>query len=181
MYFVVPLILGGIMNSISSTYVRKRAEQRLSNPYTPLPDLLHDWFPKIPFLIPDYFLLWCTALAVYNYSLLIEMENNILTMGLCSIIRSFSVCFTIMPTCMSRPVAKQSVYSKLFLNTHDLMFSGHSLFFIGIGNMLNSRIVATLGPFLLVVARQHYTIDVCVSGLVYFLIYTITTSENLFF
>jgi hypothetical protein len=28
------------------------------------------------------------------------------------------------------------------------------------------------GPFLLIIARQHYTIDVCVSGLVYFLVYS---------
>lgn len=173
MYCIVPLIIGGIMNSIAGVYVRMRAEERLENPYTPLPDLLHDWVPKIPILIPDYFLLWCTALALYNYSSLTEMEKNILTMGLCSIIRSFSVCFTTMPTCMPRPVTNQSVYSKLFLNTHDLMFSGHSIFFIGIGNMLNSWTVAILGPFLLVVARQHYTVDVCVSGLVYFLMFSV--------
>ena len=51
----------------------------------------------------------------------------------------------------------------------DLMFSGHSLFFIASGNMLNNNYIKILGPFLLVVARYHYTIDVCVSGLVYFL------------
>lgn len=175
MYFIVPLIIGGIMNAIASTYVRKRAEERLRNPYTPLPDLLHDWFPKIPFIIPDYYLLWCMVCAVYNYSSLVEMRKNILTMGLCIIIRSLSVCLTTMPTCMPRPIAKPSLYSKLFLSTHDLMFSGHSILFIGVGNMLNSKIMTILGPFLLVVARQHYTVDVCVSGLVYFFIHTITT------
>ena len=28
------------------------------------------------------------------------------------------------------------------------------------------------GPFILVMARYHYTIDVCVSGLVYFFVYS---------
>ena len=59
-------------------------------------------------------------------------------------------------------------YEEMFLSTHDLMFSGHSLFFIGIGNMLNNNFIKISGPLLLVVSRQHYTIDVCVSGLVYF-------------
>lgn len=168
MIYTIPLILGLFANLIAGNYVRKRAENRLAHPYTPLPDLLHDCFPKnkfIPVFLPDYFLLLCIAVVVYYRSSLVEFEKNVLTIGLCSIIRSFSICFTTMPTCM--PAS-----NKWFHGSHDLMFSGHSLFFIGIGNMLNSSTIPVLGPFLLVVARQHYTIDVCVSALVYFAVYT---------
>ena len=172
MIYTIPLIIGLFANLIAGNYVRKRAEKRLAHPYTPLPDLLHDCFPKnnnyniiIPVFLPDYFLLVCIVVVVYNRSSLVEFEKNVLNIGLCSIIRSFSICFTTMPPCMPKPAG-------WFHGSHDLMFSGHSLFFIGIGNMLNSSIIPVLGPFLLVVARQHYTIDVCVSGLVYFAVYT---------
>jgi hypothetical protein len=168
--FYVPIILGVFMNAWSGNYMRKRAESRLANPYTPLPDMLHDCFPKIPLLVPDLFLFICMMLAVYNRAYLVEMERHVFNIGICSIIRSFSVCLTTMPTCMAKPKGEPNVYTKFFLNTHDLMFSGHSLFFIGIGKMLNSVSIPIIGPFLLVVARQHYTIDVCVSGLVYFLV-----------
>jgi len=54
------------------------------------------------------------------------------------------------------------------------MFSGrHSIIFIGIGNIINSKIVIILGPFLSICSRQHYTIDVCVSGLMYYTVYTL--------
>ena len=76
-----------------------------------------------------------------------------------------------MPTCMPKPNKTENIYTKWFISTHDLMFSGHSIIFISIGNMLNNNFIKIVGPFLLVVARYHYTIDVCVSGLVYFFIY----------
>ena len=56
---------------------------------------------------------------------------------------------------MPKPIKTGNIYTKLFLSTHDLMFSGHSLFFISIGNMLNSHFIKVFGPFLLVIARQH--------------------------
>jgi len=73
---------------------------------------------------------------------------------------------------MSKPKENKSIYESFFLSTHDLMFSGHSLFFIGIGNMLNIFLINYIGPFLLIISRQHYTIDVIVSGLVYYYIYS---------
>ena len=162
MYYTIPLAIGLFANLIAGQYVRKRAEERLAHPFTPLPDLLHDCFPNIPVFAPDYFLLACVVVVVYYRSSLVEFEKNALAIGLCTIVRAFSVCFTTMPTCMPKNVGTY---------THDLMFSGHTLFFIGIGNMLDSSIIPVVGPFLLVVARQHYTVDVCVSGLVYFAMY----------
>jgi hypothetical protein len=73
---------------------------------------------------------------------------------------------------MSRAITPPStIYSKLFLSTHDLMFSGHAIIFIGIGQIWNNITIQVVGPLLLVLARQHYTIDVCVSGLVYYCIF----------
>ena len=171
-FYTIPLILGFFFNSISSVYVRKRAELLLQNPYSPLPDLIHNNFPKIYKLTPDYFLLLCLSLAIFNYSSLINIEKNTLCVGICLIIRSFSVLLTIMPTCMPKPDQNQNLYTQFFVSTHDLMFSGHSLFFIAIGSMLNNFFIQIIGPFLLVISRQHYTIDVCVSGLIYYYIYS---------
>ena len=159
------------MNGISAFYVRKRAELLLKNPYTPLPDIIQNTFPKIYMFTPDYFLLTCILYSIIYYKNLIEIEKNILCIGICTIIRSFSVFITLMPTCMPKPQKTNNIYKKIFLSTHDLMFSGHTLFFIGIGNMLDNFYIKYTGPLLLIIARQHYTIDILVSFLVYYHIY----------
>jgi len=171
--YILPLVIGFCLNIIAAMRIRKKAELLLKNPYTPLPDIIHNNFPKIPLFIPDYFLFICFSIALFNYNSLVNIEKNLLCLGLCTIIRSFSVFLTIMPTCMPEPNhTVEYIYTKLFLSTHDLMFSGHTLFFISIGNMLNSHFIKVFGPFLLIIARQHYTIDVCVSVLVYFFVYS---------
>jgi|APSaa5957512535_1039671.scaffolds.fasta_scaffold40404_4 hypothetical protein len=179
---IIPLIIGFFSNAVSAFRVKKRAESRLINPYIPLPDLVHDYFPNIPLLIPDYFLLFCTSLAIIYYNSLLEIEKNLLCIGLCAIIRSFSVFLTILPTCVPKPNEEsKSLYATLFLSTHDLMFSGHSLLFIGIGKMLNSFFIQVVGPLFLVLARQHYTIDVCVSGLVYFFVFQHLDTDTFYY
>lgn len=172
--YAIPLGVGFFLNAISSGYVQRRAESLLINPYLPLPDIIHSNFPKINTLTPDYFLLFCISASIFNYSSLKDVERNVLCLGLCSIIRSFSVFLTIMPTCMPKPKPRSNpdVYSRFFVSTHDLMFSGHTLFFIAIGNVLDTWYIQIVGPFLLVISRQHYTIDVIASGLVYFYIDT---------
>ena len=172
LFYFIPLFIGFCLNIVSSVYVRNRAESLLISPYSPLPDLIHSYFPKINILIPDYFLFICISIAIFYYSSLLNVKKNILCIGICLIIRSFSVFLTIMPTCMPKPNLNENIYTKIFVSTHDLMFSGHSLFFIAIGNMLNVFFIQILGPFFLIISRQHYTIDVCVSGLVYFYIYS---------
>ena len=170
--YTIPLIVGFFFNAISSVYVKRRAESLLINPYSSLPDLIHSNFPIINTLTPDYFLLWCIGVSIFHYSSLKNVERNILCVGICSIIRSFSVFLTILPTCMPKPKPNPSIYKRFFISTHDLMFSGHTLLFIAIGNVLNNFFIQFVGPFLLIISRQHYTIDVIASGLVYFYIYT---------
>jgi hypothetical protein len=170
-YIIPLLIIGFFLNRKASLQIHKKAELLLPSPYTPLPDLIHSIFPKIPIITPDYFLFICTGITIFNYNTLFNIEKNLLCVGICTIIRSFSIFLTIMPTCMPKTKTVSNIYTNTFLSTHDLMFSGHSLFFIAMGNMLNSFFIKYFGPFLLIIARQHYTIDVCVSGLVYFFIY----------
>lgn len=173
MLIYILLFFGIVNNIIAANKVKQIAEYTLECPYKALPDIIHLFFPKIPTKFPDYFLLCCMFLLFKNYYYLENVEKNILCLGLCTIIRSITVFFTIMPTCMPKPdLNDKSLYNKWFLSTHDLMFSGHSLFFIAIGNILNLHIINIIGPFSLVLARQHYTIDVCVSGLVYYAVYT---------
>jgi len=169
---ILLLTIGFILNGISAKIIRSKAESLLLNPYIPLPDLIHNYFPKIHMLIPDFFLFFCISLSILHYKSLLNIEKNLLCLGICTIIRSFSVFLTIMPTCMPKPAYSSNIYTNIFLSTHDLMFSGHSLFFISIGNMIDNNFIKIIGPFLLVISRQHYTIDVCVSGLVYYVVYS---------
>ena len=164
---LLTLLFGIYLNVLSSIYVRKQALKLLPSPYLSLPDLLHNTFPSPPTLVPDYFLMFCTLLTISYYESLLHFDHNFRCLALCILLRSFSVCLTIMPTCMPKPTINNSIYHQLFLSTHDLMFSGHSIFFIFYGNILNNPLITFLGPFLLVISKQHYTIDVCVSGLVY--------------
>jgi hypothetical protein len=172
--YIFPIfIIGFFLNKIASLKIRKKAELLLSNPYEPLPDIIHMSFPRINVLTPDIFLFFCIGISIFYNETLVNIEKNLLCTGICTIIRPFSIFITILPTCMPKPNFKKSnSYTTLFLSTHDLMFSGHSLFFIAIGNMLKNSFIKFFGPFLLIIARQHYTIDVCVSGLVYFFVYS---------
>ena len=162
-----------ILNIKSSIKARERAEKLLSTPYTPLPDIIHINFPKTPVKTPDYFLFICICIALLNYDKLENFNKNVLTIIICLFIRTFSIHLTLLPTCMSKPSNSiRNIYEECFLSTHDLMFSGHTLFFICIGNMIDSNFIKFFGPFLSIISRQHYTIDVCVSGLVYFFVYS---------
>lgn len=173
MYFLIFVFfaLAVPTNIIAAHYTKKKAEISLPNPYSPLPDIIHSTFPPIPTLSPDYFLLCCICFALHNYKYLVDIQIHSLCTGACLLIRSVSVCLTITPTCMPKSLTSNT-YSKLFVSTHDLMFSGHSLVFIAIGYVLNNIFVQLLGPLLLVISRQHYTIDVCVSALVYQVVLT---------
>lgn len=172
MIIYLPLFIGLISNCFAARYVKVLAESSLEKPYIPLPDITHMLLLKIYTTTPDYLLFSLIPIILYKYEYLVHFDKNILCIGICTIVRSFSVFLTIFPTCMPKPNNNINIYQKYLVSTHDLMFSGHSLFFIGIGNMLDSTLIKIIGPFSLVLARQHYTIDVLVSGLVYYTVYT---------
>ena len=102
---ILPLLVGTFLNIISSAKVSERAKHLLINPYLPLPDIIHSNIPPIPVVIPDYFLFISICIGLFNYKYLINFEKNLVCIGWCSIIRSFSIWFTIMPTCMPQPVS----------------------------------------------------------------------------
>ena len=140
MKLIIALIcIGFILNLISSHYVHKNAMELLKEPYVPLPDIVHRNLPKINLCVPDFFLVFCIFVAIFYYSSLVNVNKNLLCIGICLIIRSVSMFFTIMPTCVPESNnSDKSFYEKCFHTDHDLMFSGHTLFFIAIGNMLNN-------------------------------------------
>jgi hypothetical protein len=169
---ITNLFLGTFANLVSAAFTQLVAIRILEEPYEALPDIIHIFTPKINSFIPDYFLGSSALYALTSYNDLENVEKNLSVFAICLYIRSVTMFLTIMPTCMPyiQPV-KQSYYSSLFHTSHDLMFSGHSLCFFLIGNITNTPIINYVGPFLLVVARQHYTIDVLVSALVYNYVY----------
>ena len=159
------------MNAWSAHKAKKIAETSLTEPYKPLPDLLHDTLPSIPFYFPDIYLGLSTLYATIYWDPSVNFELQIWVLMYCFMLRSIFVLLTILPTCVPAPapVCNQTSCSSPFHSTHDLMFSGHSLCFLFIGTITSTPLICIIGPISLVMARQHYTIDVCVSGLVYFL------------
>jgi len=164
------LICAGILNIISARYAQSNAENNLKNPYIALPDIIHHYTPKIHHLVPDLFLLCCFILLILNYPKIHHVNAILLCVSWCFIIRSLTMHMTIMPTCMKK-TKSNTIYEKLFISTHDLMFSGHTIFFLAIAGMLKNIWIAIIGSLLLIIARQHYTIDVFVSWVVYGYIY----------
>lgn len=168
------LIIGTFINLMSAMFTQIVAIRLMNDPYGPLPDLIHMKTPAINTFIPDYFLAASTLYAFTWYDNLENVEKNLTVFVICIYLRSVSMFLTMMPTCMpEREPTQGSYYGSLFHITHDLMFSGHSLCFLFIGNITNTPVIYFVGPFLLVVARQHYTIDVLVSALVYNYVYLI--------
>ena len=64
----LPLFTGIFLNAISANLVKKRAEKLLPEPYTPLPDIIHQYTPKIPMIIPDIYLAICLYVTFLNCS-----------------------------------------------------------------------------------------------------------------
>ena len=63
-----------------------------------------------------------------------------------------------------------TIYSYFFNQEFDLMFSGHTCVFIFIGKVLDNELglyVQLMLPITLIMARQHYSIDVLCSMFVY--------------
>ena len=169
---ITNIFLGTFVNLVSAAFTQHIAIGLLEEPYKPLPDIVHICTPKINSFMPDYFLGSSALYALTYYNDLKDIEKNLSVFVVCLYIRSITMFLTIMPTCMPYSATiKQSYYSSLFHTSHDLMFSGHSLCFFFLGNITNAPIVNYVGPFLLVVARQHYTIDVLVSALIYNYVY----------
>lgn len=169
-FIVLPVLgLGLLMNMVASHGVHYYALLTMEDPFMPLPDIIHSLAPKVNTYVPDYFLWISIIYALFGYrDQYIDLDENTWTLAKCLIVRSFTVFLTPMPTCMHEPKKNHETYYEYFFHsTHDLMFSGHTLCFIFLGNITNTSTISYIGPSLLVLSRQHYTIDVIVAGLVY--------------
>jgi len=153
-----------VINTIASFFSQKRAHTYIKQPYEPLPDLIHQYISPIPQKTPDFILL---GLFVYCY-LYTQLNYHALNTLLWSLsIRPIFLIATTFPACSKKQTNNTSLYSKVFLSTHDLMFSGHTCLFSFFGTLMHNNIVHYAFPITLIVSRQHYTIDVLCSLLVY--------------
>ena len=157
-----------VINQLSSLIAHKRSTL-IREPFTPLPDIHHDIFPVIDKNTPDYFLCILLLNHIYSYDSMIEYDYNPLIYSL--LLRPFFVISTTLPSC-SKDIHRneESYYNRIFVTSHDLMYSGHTLFFLFFGNSYrgNTRVIIQyILPLTLISSRQHYTIDVLVSIFIY--------------
>ena len=180
MYFEIILIsISFLSNVISSKCVKKSAEKKLKYPYEGLPDIIHDNIKPIPFYYPDRFMYFLIFLTLINLQYLIKiismvfLKKLILCVGLCLLLRSITIHLTLFPSCIpkDRINKKLCLYDSSFLSSHDFMFSGHTILYIFFSHLLNNNLIQIIGPFLSIASRQHYTIDVFVSFVVFYFIY----------
>ena len=179
MFLYVCFILWGVavvyFNKMASNFATNRAMMIEDKP---LPDILHDIIPKIHIHVPDYLLFSCISYIVFFN---VHVSNANIVRLLCTLsLRPIFVCLTTFPTCFHLKEKNKSLYDKLFLSEHDLMFSGHTCCFLFFGSVIGGALgfgVKFVFPLSLIAARSHYTIDVIVAMLVY---HSIPVSSNIF-
>jgi len=196
-YYLCKLVVCVGLNFISAVRCKHKAELYLEHPYKPVYDILHANTAKITLYIPDYLLgISCLVnfmkFIIYNNVILPDtFHKNINVLIYSLFFRSITTPLTIMPTCMSKKnLSSSGLYSKIFVSTHDLIYSGHTIVFIFLGKLLAEdytqnilfftmgNIIQYIFPVTLILARQHYTIDVVMSFLVYNLIYHLVYKMN---
>jgi hypothetical protein len=129
-------------------------------------DIVHARIPAIPTIVPDVLLVACVVAAAvvalpHRARPILGLVRRVAYI-LC--VRGITVSVTAFPTC----VPEGGVHSR-----HDLMFSGHTVLFQALGDIValeNEAVGALIKwacPVSLVVARQHYTADVVVAAAVY--------------
>lgn len=166
-----------ILNYIISTYAKEKALKHFIHPYSSLYDIIQVHTEPMYYHIPDIILLVLLSwMIICNAFLYVEdIAENLWCFSLSFILRSLFTQLTIFPSCVPSLEPTKYLKPELFCGTHDLMFSGHTTFFMFYGSLIECVIprviIKYVLPFLLVTSRQHYTIDVIVSMLVYNLIY----------
>ena len=162
----------GYLHTLCVSYTTERAEKYLTIPYSPLPDILQETLPTIDIKTPDKLLFLSVSYTVSNvlWNQKYAIVNDEIVSLLCIFtIRPLFCCLTILPSCMPKQ-KKVSLYDDLFLSTHDLMFSGHTCFFIFMSKIINEPIGYIIGyilPISLIMSKVHYSIDVFVSMFIY--------------
>jgi hypothetical protein len=180
--YLIILIYILVANKLASIYSKYRAcGGKITDPYKPLPDIIQETLPQLNTHVPDYLLLillfYCLFFKNIHYR-----EINALFLSLS--IRPLFTVITTLPTCMVKQnLHYPSIYSYFFNQEFDLMFSGHTCVFIFLGKVLNNEFgmyVEFMLPITLVMARQHYSIDVLCSMFVYNYFYSQDYKQSIF-
>ena len=168
LFYILWLLVVIYVNYLAAQYASYRA-LRIQD--IPLPDIFHDVLPKIHKHSADYLLLSCICILYCNTYEITTINKLRLLISLS--LRPIFICLTTFPSCIEEDEKEEdkSLYSKLFLCKHDLMFSGHTCCFLFFGNAIPGTIgvcIRWFFPISLIAARQHYTIDVIVAMLVFY-------------
>lgn len=170
---------GFIFNLITIIICRYRGTKLINSP--PLNDIIHTYIPPIPYYIPDILLTIMGVIVVISHIMFVSpnLLDAIQIHGYILFTRSVTCQVTLYSTCMP-DIYKTSnkflkIYNFFFHGTHDLMFSGHTslaltLQFIGNSIFIDTyffNILSTIIGLTLIIARQHYTIDVIVAFFVF--------------
>ena len=174
MYFIyIPwILLVCYLQKLAVKYTEHKAENCLDEPYKPLPDFLHNNLPLLNIRIPDKLLLISAIYTIIDllwYQNYLIFNKQLLLLLIVFSIRPFFCCLTILPACLPEN-NNENYYDKIFLSTHDLMFSGHTCSFLFMGKIINGNIGYIIGyilPITLIMAKVHYSIDILVSIFVY--------------
>ena len=172
--YIVWFLFVIFINTLASIKAKQNAERYYEDAYVSLPDITHRNLPKIYPMFPDYLLLFLLINSIYSVytnnhnNLYLELNSLLTSLS----IRPIFIISTTLPACIDRPNRNRivSLYERVFLSTHDLMFSGHTCMFIFYGKLLGGNIgfiSQYIFPITILMARQHYTMDVLVSYFVY--------------
>ena len=171
----------GIGSSHAGAYV---ATLRGNAKAPPLRDVVHELLTTpLPLWLPDLLICLCIAVTVLHG--LWPSEALVRRAALCFLARAVTVSVTSLPPCAPPAVSKELVehwaLRVLFWpSAFDLMYSGHTLAFLAFSDLWAAQAPNTAQwaalercarwwfPFTLVWARQHYTVDVLVSYLVFY-------------
>ena len=160
-----------ILNQLAALFAERRAKKELPMPYKALPDIIQENLPILYIHTPDYLLLYSLIFCfIYNYTFSIDYEIHIKSLLYSLTIRPIFICVTTLPSCMKTENIKKTWYTDMFICTHDLMFSGHTCVFIFCGKIIGGMIgyfIQFILPVSLIMARQHYTIDVLTAMFIY--------------
>lgn len=172
------------LNIKAKNFVKKKAEETMIHPYEPLPDTIHLVSPKIPLHTGDYIMFITSIYTIFQYFSigLNDWLLNVHCLMYSLLLRPFFICSTIFPSCLSKPTGKMNFYDNCLVSTHDFMFSGHTCVFTFLGKCVGGimgNLIQFFFPFIIIMARAHYTIDVLVSITVYNFFYNFIINNSL--
>ena len=180
---IILLIFSFSLNILSMYLAKYIAEKKMYNPYDSLPDIIQNNIIETNNHLPDYLLLvtiFIFFIKIFYYNLnLYNLYLNLYSLNFSLLLRSITISITILPSSM--PIQffnNNNIYEVLFNNSHDLMFSGHTIFFTFLAKLIlnnhNNRmlyysgnIIQYIFPLSLITSRQHYSIDVLIAMIIY--------------